>query len=80
MLPLSLILGTIVGFSLGLTGGGRTIFAVPLLVYGVAIDSRQAVGVSLFTVASTALVRFVQPRPAWRRQQSGDSEQQAEPL
>jgi uncharacterized membrane protein YfcA len=60
MSPLSLILGTIVGFSLGLTGGGGAIFAVPLLVYGAAVDPRQAVGVSLITVAGTALVGFVQ--------------------
>jgi uncharacterized protein len=60
MSSLSLILGTIVGFSLGLTGGGGAIFAVPLLVYGVALDPRQAVGVSLITVAGTALVGFVQ--------------------
>jgi uncharacterized membrane protein YfcA len=60
MSALSLILGTIVGFSLGLTGGGGAILAVPLLVYGVAVDPRQAVGVSLITVAGTALVGFVQ--------------------
>jgi uncharacterized membrane protein YfcA len=60
MAPLSLMLGTIVGFSLGLTGGGGAIFAVPLLVYGVAVDPRQAVGVSLITVTGTALVGFAQ--------------------
>jgi uncharacterized membrane protein YfcA len=60
MSPLSLVLGTVVGFSLGLTGGGGAIFAVPLLVYGMARDPRQAVGVSLITVAGTALVGFVQ--------------------
>jgi uncharacterized protein len=60
MSPLSLILGTIVGFSLGLTGGGGAIFAVPLLVYALALDPRQAVGVSLITVAGTALVGFAQ--------------------
>lgn len=60
MLLLSLALGTIVGFSLGLTGGGGAIFAVPLLVYGVALDPRQAVAVSLITVAGTALVGFAQ--------------------
>jgi uncharacterized membrane protein YfcA len=54
------MLGTIVGFSLGLTGGGGAIFAVPLLVYGMAVDPRRAVGVSLFTVAGTALVGLVQ--------------------
>ena len=45
MSPLGLILGTFVGFSLGLTGGGGAIFAVPLLVYGLATDPRQAVRV-----------------------------------
>lgn len=59
MSPLSLVLGTIVGLSLGLTGGGGAIFAVPLLVYGLAVDPRQAVGASLITVAATALAGFV---------------------
>jgi len=58
--PLSLIFGALVGLSLGLTGGGGAIFAVPLLVYGLAVDPRQAVGASLITVAATALVGFVQ--------------------
>jgi uncharacterized membrane protein YfcA len=31
---LSLFFGVMVGFSLGLTGGGGSVFAVPLLVYG----------------------------------------------
>jgi uncharacterized protein len=58
--PLSLILGMLVGLSLGLTGGGGAIFAVPLLVYGLAVDPPVAVGVSLITVGGTALVGFVQ--------------------
>src|SRR6186997_2040653 len=60
MFPLTLLLGALVGFSLGLTGGGGAIFAVPLLVYGLAVDPRQAVGASLITVATTALLGFVQ--------------------
>ncbi len=60
MLPLSLIFGMLVGFSLGLTGGGGAIFAVPLLVYGLNVPAREAVGVSLITVGATALVGFVQ--------------------
>lgn len=52
----TLLLGVLVGFSLGLTGGGGAIFAVPLLVYGLGIPPREAVGVSLLTVGSTALV------------------------
>jgi len=52
---ISLLFGVIVGFSLGLTGGGGSIFAVPLLVYGLALPAHQAVGVSLFAVGATAL-------------------------
>ena len=47
MNPLSLIFGALVGFSLGLTGGGGAIFAVPLLVYGLGVPPREAVGISL---------------------------------
>jgi uncharacterized membrane protein YfcA len=57
--PLALILGTLVGLSLGLTGGGGAIFAVPLLVYGLAVNPREAIGASLITVAGTAFVGFV---------------------
>lgn len=60
MLLVTLLLGALVGFSLGLTGGGGAIFAVPLLVYGLGVPAREAVGVSLLTVGSTSLVGFVQ--------------------
>lgn len=60
MSPLGIILGLFVGLSLGLTGGGGAIFAVPLLVYGMHVPSRAAIGVSLVTVGATALVGFVQ--------------------
>ena len=60
MLLLTLLFGALVGFSLGLTGGGGAIFAVPLLVYGLGVPAREAVGVSLLTVGSTSLVGFVQ--------------------
>ena len=60
MLPLTLFFGALVGFSLGLTGGGGAIFAVPLLVYGLGVPAREAVGVSLLTVGATSLVGFVQ--------------------
>ncbi|WP_406695631.1 sulfite exporter TauE/SafE family protein [Singulisphaera sp. Ch08] len=53
---LGLVFGSIVGFSLGLTGGGGSIFAVPLLVYGLAVRPREAIGVSLAAVGATALV------------------------
>ena len=53
---LGLAFGAVVGFSLGLTGGGGSIFAVPLLVYGLAVRPREAIGVSLAAVGATALV------------------------
>lgn len=53
---LGLAFGAVVGFSLGLTGGGGSIFAVPLLVYGLGVRPREAIGVSLAAVGATALV------------------------
>jgi uncharacterized protein len=58
MIALWLAFGSLVGFSLGLTGGGGAIFAVPLLVYGLQLPTREAVGVSLITVGATAAVAF----------------------
>jgi len=52
---LSLLCGSFVGFSLGLTGGGGSIFAVPLLVYVLGMGFRGSVVVSLVVVGSTAL-------------------------
>lgn len=52
----SMAAGSLVGLSLGLTGGGGAIFAVPLLVYWIGVDPQTAVSVSLATVATTAAV------------------------
>jgi uncharacterized membrane protein YfcA len=60
MSPLVILFGAVVGFSLGLTGGGGAIFAVPLLVYGLGVDPREAIGISLATVGATAAVGFLQ--------------------
>lgn len=46
--------GLLVGLSLGLTGGGGAIFAVPLLVYGIGVAPPAAVAISLVTVVATA--------------------------
>jgi len=59
----ALLYGVIVGFSLGLTGGGGSIFAVPLLVYGLGVPARDAVTISLAAVGLTALFGAVQ---RWR--------------
>jgi hypothetical protein len=42
MLPVSILFGSLVGFALGLTGGGGSLLAVPLLVDGLAIAPREA--------------------------------------
>lgn len=55
-MALSLIFGTIIGFALGLTGGGGSIFAVPMLVYGLSVAPREAIGISLAAVGTTALL------------------------
>lgn len=52
---MGLLFGIVVGFSLGLTGGGGSIFAVPMLVYGLNMPAHQAVAVSLAAVGATAL-------------------------
>ncbi len=54
-----MIFGMIVGLSLGLTGGGGAIFAVPLLVYGLGVPPREAVGISLAAVGTTSLIGFL---------------------
>ncbi len=51
---LILSFGLMVGFSLGLTGGGGSVFAVPLLVYGLHLPVHQAVVISLAVVGFTA--------------------------
>jgi len=60
MIALTLLFGSIVGLSLGLTGGGGAIFAVPLLVYGLTVVPQEAVGVSLAAVGTTALIGALQ--------------------
>ncbi|WP_413433322.1 sulfite exporter TauE/SafE family protein [Crateriforma spongiae] len=58
--PLAIAFGAVVGLALGLTGGGGGIFAVPLLVYGLSVSPREAVGISLAAVGGTALLGVVQ--------------------
>jgi len=54
---LALASGGIVGFSLGLIGGGGSILAVPLLVYVVGVpNAHVAIGTSAVAVAANAAV------------------------
>ncbi len=57
---LGLFSGSIVGFSLGLVGGGGSILAVPLLLYLVGVPSAHvAIGTSAFAVAANAATNLV---------------------
>jgi uncharacterized protein len=54
---LGLASGGLVGFSLGLVGGGGSILAVPLMVYVVGVpDAHLAIGTSAIAVAANAAV------------------------
>jgi uncharacterized protein len=56
---LGLASGALVGFSLGLIGGGGSILAVPLMVYVVGVpDAHLAIGTSALAVAANAAVNL----------------------
>src|ERR1700750_485493 len=56
---LGLASGMLVGFSLGLVGGGGSILAVPLMVYVVGVpDAHVAIGTSAIAVATNAAVNL----------------------
>jgi uncharacterized protein len=59
--PLTVLSGGIVGFSLGLIGGGGSVLAVPLLLYVVGIrDPHIAIGTSALAVALNAFANLLQ--------------------
>ena len=57
---LGAISGGLVGFTLGLFGGGGSILAVPLMVYVVGVPSaHMAIGTSAFAVAANAFTNLL---------------------
>ena len=52
----AILCGGAVGLALGLTGGGGSIFAVPLLIYVLGLAPDQAMPISLVAVAVSAIV------------------------
>ena len=61
---LSILSGSVVGFTLGLIGGGGSILAVPLLLYLVGYSDPHAVlGTTALAVALTAYINVI---PHWR--------------
>lgn len=56
---LGLVSGALVGFSLGLIGGGGSILAVPLMVYVVGVaEPHVAIGTSAIAVAANAAINL----------------------
>lgn len=52
--------GVLVGFTLGLVGGGGSILAVPLMVYLVRVpNAHLAIGTSAFAVAANAATGLI---------------------
>lgn len=57
---LSVLSGSLVGFALGLLGGGGSILAVPLLVYVVGVkDPHVAIGTSALAVSVNAFANLI---------------------
>ncbi len=52
---IGLILSALIGLSLGLIGGGGSILTVPILVYFLGVQTREAVGMSLAVVGATSI-------------------------
>lgn len=49
-------LGVVIGLALGLLGGGGSILAVPIFVYVLHLDPKQAIAMSLAVVGATSAV------------------------
>ena len=57
---LSLLSGVVIGFTLGIVGGGGSILAVPLLIYVVGISNTHiAIGTAALAVAANSIVNLL---------------------
>lgn len=57
---LSLLSGSVIGFTLSMIGGGGSILAVPLLIYVVGISNTHiAIGTSALAVAANSIVNML---------------------
>ncbi|AWV90370.1 sulfite exporter TauE/SafE family protein [Bradymonas sediminis] len=59
MSTIAIIAALIVGFVVGLLGGGGSIMAVPTLVYLVELSEKSAIATSLFVIGTTSAVAVV---------------------
>jgi uncharacterized membrane protein YfcA len=55
---LAVLSGSIVGFTLGLIGGGGSIMATPLLLYVVGLQPHVAIGTGALAVSANAFINF----------------------
>lgn len=56
------LLALLIGLSLGLIGGGGSILAVPILVYVLGLDAKEAIAMSLAIVGIVSLIGVI---PHW---------------
>ncbi len=66
MIVVAIVLAAIIGITLGLLGGGGAILTLPMLVYVVGLDPREAIAGSLFVVGLTSVVGVVSHARAGR--------------
>ncbi|MFT7626355.1 MAG: putative membrane protein YfcA, partial [Myxococcota bacterium] len=59
MLIIAAVLAVVMGVTLGLLGGGGSILAVPLLVYVVGLDAKEAIATSLVVVGATSFAATI---------------------
>ena len=59
MLAVAALLAGLIGILLGLLGGGGSILTLPMLVYVVKLDPKEAIASSLFVVGTTSLVSVI---------------------
>lgn len=58
-MPLALLLAVLIGVTLGLLGGGGSLLTLPLCLYALHMEPRQAIASSLFVVAGTSLLAML---------------------
>lgn len=57
---LAISLSLLIGLSLGLLGGGGSILTVPILVYALELEVKEAIATSLLVVGTTSAVAMIQ--------------------
>jgi uncharacterized protein len=58
-LVLALVLSLLIGLSLGLLGGGGSILTVPILVYALGVEAKEAIATSLLVVGITSIAAVI---------------------